>query len=196
MQTKIKPATLKPAIKGFVVGRRRKRPDMTTGGIALPDTYLTGQDGITNTEYRLVEVLSVPSDLKKTVKVSGFILAHELDCVPFALSAEEYELQSIPWSQVYAYGKTVETLKPLRDVVFIKEDEQKEEVTSGGLILPSFARGIDKFGTVMKQTGPEVKELKGGDRVFWLKGYGLNFSSGESKFLAISEKDIVATVGE
>lgn len=180
--------TLKAPIKGYIVGRRFKRPETTSGGLLLPSVFLTGQT-CTDTDYRLVEVREAPSDLKNIVTTGWLMLVAELDCVPIPLTYE-YEDQVIPWECVKGYGPSVGELEPLRDVVFAKEDEIEQETSLGGILIPGLGRGIDRHSTVFK-CGPDTKTLKVGDKIFHLQGMGLTFRQNDIKFIALSEVDVV-----
>lgn len=56
-------------------------------------------------------------------------------------------------------------IRPLADRVLILPDSA-EEVTKGGIIIPTEAQEKNAFGTVVG-VGPEVEELEEGDRVLY-----------------------------
>ena len=93
-------------------------------------------------------------------------------------------------------------LKPLGDRVVLKPVE-REEKTKSGIVLPDTAKEKPQEGIVeavgtgrILDTGTMVPmELNVGDRVLYAKYAGNEFKLEEIEYLIISEKDVLAVVG-
>lgn len=81
-------------------------------------------------------------------------------------------------------------MKPLRNIVFIKSDEQRGE-TKAGLILPENASDKPIKGTI-EAAGSECKEVKVGDRVLFKKYGPDEVELDEGTFMVGDETDILA----
>lgn len=194
---------LKPALKSYIIGLRNDKPeaDSSQGStdvkIILPSEYKYGQkEG--STEYRLVEVKAVPSDLVDKVKPGQWMLVHEIDHVPQVLPDKDGEsyvaaldhlnlnLQSIPYERVMGIGDSLETMEPLRDIVFVKKDEEKDYIEINGLKIykPDVATSLEQTGVVLK-AGPRA-QAKVGDKVLFYDGAGIFFNVGEHKFICLN----------
>ena len=94
-------------------------------------------------------------------------------------------------------------LRPLADRVVIKPLE-REEMTKSGIVLPDTAKEKPQEGTVEavgngrynEQSGSRVElDVKVGDRVMYAKYAGSEVKIDEVEYLILSEKDILAVVG-
>jgi len=94
-------------------------------------------------------------------------------------------------------------LRPLADRVVVKPLE-REEVTKSGIVLPDTAKEKPQEGLVEavgngrfnEQTGQRVAlDVNVGDRVIYAKYAGSEVKIDENDYLILSEKDILAVVG-
>jgi chaperonin GroES len=93
-------------------------------------------------------------------------------------------------------------LRPLGDRVVLKPVE-REERTKSGIVLPDTAKEKPQEGIVeavgtgrILDNGTKVaNELTVGERVLYAKYAGNEFKLDEIEYLIISEKDILAVVG-
>ena len=93
-------------------------------------------------------------------------------------------------------------LKPLGDRVVLKPVE-REEKTKSGIVLPDTAKEKPQEGIVeavgtgrILDNGTKVPmELKVGDKVLYAKYAGNEFKIDEVEYLILSEKDVLAIVG-
>ena len=93
-------------------------------------------------------------------------------------------------------------LRPLGDRVVLKPVE-REERTKSGIVIPDTAREKPQEGMVeavgtgrILDNGTKVaNELTVGERVLYAKYAGNEFKLDEIEYLIISEKDILAVVG-
>jgi chaperonin GroES len=93
-------------------------------------------------------------------------------------------------------------LKPLGDRVVLKPVE-REETTKSGIVLPDTAKEKPQEGIVeavgtgrLLDNGTKVAmELQIGDRVLYAKYAGNEFKLEETEYLIISEKDVLAVLG-
>ncbi|HEX4214876.1 MAG TPA: co-chaperone GroES [Candidatus Dormibacteraeota bacterium] len=94
-------------------------------------------------------------------------------------------------------------LRPLGDRVVLKPVE-REEVTKSGIVLPDTAKEKPQEGVVeavgtgrILDNGTKVPlELTVGDKVLYAKYAGNEFKLEEIEYLIISEKDVLAVVGQ
>ena len=93
-------------------------------------------------------------------------------------------------------------LRPLGDRVVLKPVE-REETTKSGIVLPDTAKEKPQEGIVeavgtgrILDNGTKVpNELKVGDKVLYAKYAGNEFKLDDTEYLIISEKDVLAVVG-
>ena len=93
------------------------------------------------------------------------------------------------------------TLRPLGDRVVVKP-RQKEEVTSGGIVLPDTASEKPQEGSVLAvgpgrvlDNGKRVDmEVKSGDTVLFAKYAGTEVKLDGEEYLVIRESDLLAIV--
>ena len=94
-------------------------------------------------------------------------------------------------------------LKPLGDRVIVKAVEE-EETTASGIVLPDTAKEKPQEGMVeavgngrfIEASGKrEPLDVKVGDRVVYAKYAGSEIKLDETEYLILSEKDILAVVG-
>jgi chaperonin GroES len=93
-------------------------------------------------------------------------------------------------------------LRPLGDRVVVKPVE-REERTKSGIVLPDTAKEKPQEGIVeavgtgrILDNGQKVPmELKVGDKVLYAKYAGNEFKLEDIEYLIVSEKDVLAVVG-
>ncbi len=93
-------------------------------------------------------------------------------------------------------------LRPLGDRVVLKPVE-REEMTKSGIVLPDTAKEKPQEGIVeavgtgrILDNGTKVpNELKVGEKVLYAKYAGNEFKLDDIEYLIISEKDVLAVVG-
>jgi chaperonin GroES len=93
-------------------------------------------------------------------------------------------------------------LRPLGDRVVLKPVE-REETTKSGIVLPDTAKEKPQEGIVeavgtgrILDNGTKVAvDLTVGDRVLYAKYAGNEFKQDEIEYLIVSEKDVLAVVG-
>jgi chaperonin GroES len=93
-------------------------------------------------------------------------------------------------------------LRPLGDRVVLKPVE-REETTKSGIVLPDTAKEKPQEGIVeavgtgrLLDNGTKVAvDLTVGDRVLYAKYAGNEFKQDEVEYLIVSEKDVLAVVG-
>ncbi|MGI9860560.1 co-chaperone GroES [Moorella naiadis] len=93
------------------------------------------------------------------------------------------------------------SFQPLGDRVLIKPLEA-EEKTAAGIVLPDTAKEKPQQGEVVAvgpgrllDNGERGKmEVKAGDRVLYAKYAGTELKQGDTKYLVLSERDILAIV--
>jgi chaperonin GroES len=93
-------------------------------------------------------------------------------------------------------------LRPLGDRVVLKPVE-REETTKSGIVLPDTAKEKPQEGIVeavgtgrILDNGTKVAvDLTVGDRVLYAKYAGNEFKQDEVEYLIVSEKDVLAVVG-
>lgn len=86
-------------------------------------------------------------------------------------------------------------LKPLGENVVIQVPEA-EEVTKGGIVLPSSQQEKQKFGDVVA-VGPEVEEngnIKVGDSVLFKPYAGSDVEVDGEEYLIVKEEEILAII--
>lgn len=94
------------------------------------------------------------------------------------------------------------SLQPLGDRVVVKP-LTKEEVTKSGIVLPGTAQEKPQEGEVLAvgpgrvlDSGQRIPmELKQGDRVVYAKYAGTEFKLEDDDLLILSERDILAVLG-
>ncbi len=84
------------------------------------------------------------------------------------------------------------TLKPLKDRV-VAFKEQPKEKTASGLLLPSDSKEKPAYA-VVESVGPDVKEIKKGDKIIYKEYSGTNVKINDKEYLILDEKDILATM--
>ena len=93
-------------------------------------------------------------------------------------------------------------LQPMADRLVVKPIE-REEVTKGGIVLPDTAKEKPQEGLIVA-VGPgrlmddgerAAMEVKKGDRVIFAKYAGTEMKLDDTKYLILSEKDILAILG-
>jgi chaperonin GroES len=83
--------------------------------------------------------------------------------------------------------------KPLKDRVFISYSDETEK-TAGGIYVPDTAKEKPQKGKV-EAVGPEVKELKVADTVFFDRYSGSKVNIDNNEYLIIKEEDILGVIG-
>ena len=83
-------------------------------------------------------------------------------------------------------------LKPLSDyVVAVGEDAATK--TASGLYLPDKAQEKPKTAKVVA-VGPNVKEVKTGDRIVYKSYSTTDVKVGKEEFILVKEEDVLATI--
>ncbi|MFQ5459929.1 MAG: co-chaperone GroES [Anaerolineae bacterium] len=98
-------------------------------------------------------------------------------------------------------AKSKLNLTPLGDRVIVEPIEQ-EETTASGIVLPETAKEKPQRGTVVA-AGPgrmedgkrQDMDVAKGDTVVYAKYAGTEFKMNDTKYLILSEKDILAKMG-
>jgi len=94
-------------------------------------------------------------------------------------------------------------IRPLEDRVVIQQIEA-EEKTAGGIVLPDTAKEKPQEGTILA-VGPggidtegkrTAMDVKVGQKVLYGKYSGTEFKLEDDELLIVSQKDILAIVGE
>ncbi len=83
--------------------------------------------------------------------------------------------------------------KPLKDRVFVSYSDDVEK-TAGGIYVPDTAKEKPQKGKV-EAAGPEVKELKVGDTVFFDRYSGSKVNFDNTEYLIIKEEDVLGIIG-
>jgi chaperonin GroES len=83
--------------------------------------------------------------------------------------------------------------KPLKDRVFVSYSDDVEK-TAGGIYVPDTAKEKPQKGKV-EAAGPEVKELKVGDTVFFDRYSGSKVNIDNTEYLIIKEEDVLGIIG-
>ncbi len=95
----------------------------------------------------------------------------------------------------------VKNIQPLGDRVLVEPVEQ-EEVTAGGIVLPETAKEKPQEGLVLA-VGPgrvldngerAPMDVKANDRVLFSKYAGTELKRGDTRYLILGEKDILAVL--
>jgi len=89
-------------------------------------------------------------------------------------------------------GEAVMKFKPLKDRVFISYSDEVEK-TAGGIYVPDTAKEKPQKGKV-EAVGPEVKELKVGNMVFFDRYSGSKVNIDNTEYLIIKEEDILGII--
>lgn len=83
-------------------------------------------------------------------------------------------------------------IKPLADRLVAVKEEAKTQ-TASGLFLPDNAKE-KAVVAVVKETGPEVKSLKKGDRIIYKEYSTTEVKVDGTDYLIVKEEDVLATV--
>jgi chaperonin GroES len=83
--------------------------------------------------------------------------------------------------------------KPLKDRVFVSYSDDVEK-TAGGIYVPDTAKEKPQKGKI-EAAGPEVKELKVGDTVFFDRYSGSKVNIDNTEYLIIKEEDVLGIIG-
>ncbi|CDZ24026.1 hypothetical protein CCDG5_0907 [[Clostridium] cellulosi] len=91
-------------------------------------------------------------------------------------------------------------IKPLGARVLLKQEES-EETTKSGIVLPSSAKEKPNWGTVVEvgpgetKDGHEIKvTVKKGDRVIYSKYSGTEVKIDNEKYLILNQSDLLAVI--
>ena len=99
-------------------------------------------------------------------------------------------------------AKTKLSISPLGDRIVV-HPEEREEVTSSGLVLPDTAKEKPQKGTVVA-AGPGrttdegnvvAMTVSNGDTVIYSKYAGTEYVEDGTEYLIVRESDVLATVG-
>lgn len=83
-------------------------------------------------------------------------------------------------------------IKPLADRVVAVREEAKTK-TASGIYLPDTAKEKPAYATV-EAVGPEVKEIKNGDRIVYKDYTTTELKIDGVEYLIVREEDVLATV--
>lgn len=94
------------------------------------------------------------------------------------------------------------TIQPLGDRVLIAPEEEEEQRTASGIIIPDTAKEKPQIGKVeaagegrLKDDGSRVAmHVKAGDKVFYSKYGGTEIKIDGKNYLIMSESDILGIV--
>ena len=87
-------------------------------------------------------------------------------------------------------------LQPINQKVLIELEDNKEEKTAGGIILPDSAKEKEQIGKVKAISNIENPEIAVGDTVIYKEFSGSEVKFEEKKFLLIPYEDILAKIVE
>lgn len=87
-------------------------------------------------------------------------------------------------------------LQPLNENVLLDLSSDKEEKTTGGIIIPDTAKEKPQHAKVLAIGNIENAEIKVGDVVFYKKFSGSELEYGDKKFLIIPYADLLAKMVE
>ena len=93
-------------------------------------------------------------------------------------------------------------LKPVNDKIVVKPDENKEEKTAGGIILPDTAQEKPQQGTVVAVGPGKVSDagaliemsVKEGDKILYGKYSGTEVNVAGTDYIIMRESDILAVM--
>lgn len=88
-------------------------------------------------------------------------------------------------------------IKPLQDKVLLKKvknEASKEEVVSGGIILPSDEKPINYAEVIEISSQIKDSPVKVGDKVLYSEYSGKNINIKDDEFILISVKEISAII--
>lgn len=96
-------------------------------------------------------------------------------------------------------------IRPLEDRVIVTVDEDAEQTTASGIVIPETAKEKPQQGTVVavgpgkrsEQTGELVPlDLDEGDTVLFSKYGGTEVQVGGEEYLILSARDVLAVIDE
>lgn len=83
------------------------------------------------------------------------------------------------------------SLKPLKDRIVAKIEKPLEKTASG--ILLGEAKEKPDYA-VVESVGPEVKEIKKGDKIIYKEYSATEVKVDEEKYIILKEEDVLATL--
>ncbi len=83
-------------------------------------------------------------------------------------------------------------IQPVNDYVLIKLEEEPEEKTSGGIIIPDTAKEKPKEGEVVGIAAGASEQISIGDRVIYKEYSGTQITYEGEEYLLIPASDILA----
>lgn len=84
------------------------------------------------------------------------------------------------------------TLKPLTNHVVAKLETPAKK-TASGLLLPDTNKDQTAYA-IVESVGPEVKNIKKGDKIIYKEYSTTNVELDNSKYIIVEEKDVLATL--
>ncbi len=87
-------------------------------------------------------------------------------------------------------------LQPLNENVLLELNSNKQEKTSGGIIIPDTAQEKPQHAKVAAIGNIENAEIKVGDTVFYKKFSGSDLKMDDKEYLVIPYADLLAKVVE
>lgn len=93
------------------------------------------------------------------------------------------------------------TIKPLGKNLVLKQIEEDEQTTAGGIVLPDSAKDDDQAIAEVIAIGPKIanddeksKQVKISDRVIYSKYAGTKVEIEDEEYLIVEYKDVLAVV--
>jgi chaperonin GroES len=83
-------------------------------------------------------------------------------------------------------------VNPIRDLVVAVKDEPAQQ-TSGGVFIPTASQQKPIMANVVA-VGPDVKEIKIGDRIVYKEYSTTDLKLGDKEYLIIKEADVLGTI--
>ena len=83
-------------------------------------------------------------------------------------------------------------IQPVNDYVLIKLEEESEEKTSGGIIIPDTAKEKPKEGEVVGIAAGASEQISIGDRVIYKEYSGTQITYEGEEYLLVPASDILA----
>lgn len=96
-------------------------------------------------------------------------------------------------------------IRPLEDRVIVTVDEDQEQQTASGIVIPDTAKEKPQQGTIVavgpgkrsEQTGELVPvDVEEGDTVLFSKYGGTEVNVGRNEYLILSARDVLAVIDE
>lgn len=136
----------------------RRQIQQSVGLIQLPDEYMMGKSA-SDSKYRFAEVVDGPEPLTP----GDLIVVHEMQSQSLDLIGDKVHRAPLDFCLGFI-PKGGGAFECLKNIVLVKPDPKEETVSGSFILAPEPSRLPAVKATVLK-AGPEVKEVKEGDRV-------------------------------